>query len=344
MATARKIYRGGLVEGVAVPTVDFSQYKVMSSGWASLNQKIDGITNFAVKHLDVQMADEGKQYAAENPVSLEQFYKANPTDRENLLGGNKTTTFGKAIRATHISILSSDMSIKAQKDFMDLDWEAETLALKGTPMNLDLYKSRLDAIVNGYSDALLDVDAEASLVAKAKLATTANSYYTSYADTLITDYKKKTIAQAMWAGNAHINNRIKKIIALGSEVEIPGADGKPVKISIDDYLAAEKIRIAQELLNSNVSVEQLTKWSAAWDAEVVQQKKNWLFANYVDIDENYNKSVAHQQFIWDEVRKGTFSINPQPVIYPPGADQETIAAIDAKAAKDATIKKISSYV
>ena len=47
-------------------------------------------------------------------------------------------------------------------------------------------------------------------------------------------------------------------------------------------------------------------------------------------EDNYNAGVAHQNLIWEEVRKGTFRIIPKKEDYPDGADQETIAEIDKK--------------
>jgi hypothetical protein len=328
MATQRKIYRGGLVEGVSIPNVSFPQHQVMASGWQSLNQRLDAINTFAIKGLDVEMEEKGKKFAAENPISIEQFYLANPTDRENLVGGNKTTTFGKAIRATHINILAGEMAIHAQKDFMDLRIEAHLLNTKGTPMTLDQYKNRLDAVVDGYSDALLPLDADAAIAANAKLATTANSYYSSYADTLVKDHKKKQNSTAVAYGYDHID-RIKEIVNLGAEIEII-VGNETVKISLDKYLLAEKIRIRQEMIDQNLTADQIIKWSAAWDAEVIQQYKNYLFSEFVDTDDNYNKGVAHQNLIWEEVRKGSFNVIPTKTAYPDGADQETIAEIDKK--------------
>ena len=245
MATQRKIYRGSLVEGASIPSVDFSQYKVQASGFDSLTQRLDAINTFALKGLNIEMEEAGKQYAAENPVSVEQFYNANPADRNNVIGGNKVTTYGKAIRATHINILSSDLAIKAQKDFMDLKIEAHILKTKGTPMTLDMYKNKLDGIVNGYSEALLPVDADASVATQAKLATTANSYYTSYADDLIKDHKKRQTTEAIIYGNDHIE-RISDIVKLGPMVEVQ-VGTEVVTIPLDQYLDAEKIRIQSEL-------------------------------------------------------------------------------------------------
>ena len=328
MAKERKVYRGGLVEGVSVPDVNTPQFQVQASGWQSLNQRLDAINTFALKGLNVEMEEKGKKFAAENAISLEQFLTANPTDRENLVGGNKTTTFGKAIRATHINMLAGDMAIQAQSDFMNLKIEAHLLKTKGTPMSLDMFKQRLDAIVDGYSDALLPLDAEAAIAANAKLATTANSYYSSYSDGLIKDHTKKKNAVTVSYGNDQIE-RISDIVGLGTEIEIVVGD-KTVKIPLDQYLQAEKVRIRQEMIDAGASAQQITTWENNWDAEVLQQKKNWLFSQYVDTEDNYNKGVAHQNLIWEEVRKGTFRIIPKKEDYPEGADQETIAEIDKK--------------
>jgi hypothetical protein len=328
MAKERKVYRGGLVEGVSVPDVNTPQWQVQASGWQSLNQRLDAINTFALKGLNVEMEEKGKKFAAENAISLEQFLTANPTDRENLVGGNKTTTFGKAIRATHINMLAGDMAIQAQSDFMNLKIEAHLLKTKGTPMSLDMFKQRLDAIVDGYSDALLPLDADAAIAANAKLATTANSYYSSYSDGLIKDHTKKKNAVTVSYGSDQIE-RIADIVGLGTEIEIVVGD-KTVKIPLDQYLQAEKIRIRQEMIDAGASAQQITTWENNWDAEVLQQKKNWLFSQYVDTEDNYNKGVAHQNLIWEEVRKGTFRIIPKKEDYPDGADQETIAEIDKK--------------
>jgi len=327
MAPPRKIYRGSLVEGASIPSVDFSQFKVQASGFDSLTQRLDAINTFAIKGLNVEMEEAGKQYAAENPLSVDQFYKANPTDRNNIIGGNKVTTYGKAIRATHINILSSDLAIKAQKDFMDLKIEAHILKTKGTPMSLDMYKNKLDGIVNGYSEALLPVDADASVTTQAKLATTANSYYTSYADDLIKDHKKRQTTEAIIYGNDHIE-RISDIVKLGPMVEVQ-VGTEVVTIPLDQYLDAEKIRIQSELSAANISTEQMTQWETKWDAEVIQQKKNYLYSTFVNTEDNINKGVEHQAKVYAEIRKGNFYVKPELDDYPPDADLETKKEIDA---------------
>ena len=55
MAKERKVYRGGLVEGVSVPDVNTPQWQVQASGWQSLNQRLDAINTFALDGLNVEM-------------------------------------------------------------------------------------------------------------------------------------------------------------------------------------------------------------------------------------------------------------------------------------------------
>ena len=82
MARERKTYQGGLVRGGAVVNVAFPQYQVMASGMDSLNQKLDRINNFALKKLDKDMERAGIKYAAENPISTDQFLDANPDQKK----------------------------------------------------------------------------------------------------------------------------------------------------------------------------------------------------------------------------------------------------------------------
>ena len=113
MAKERIKYRGNL-QGGAIVNVQSPQYQVMAAGMDDLNRKLDAINNFALKKLDKQMLDEGTQYAAENPVSVDQFLNANPGEKNKLIQGNKNTTYGQAIRVNQLNLLTSQITMKAQ--------------------------------------------------------------------------------------------------------------------------------------------------------------------------------------------------------------------------------------
>jgi hypothetical protein len=307
MAKERKVYRGGLVEGVSVPSVDFPQYKVMASGWANLNQKIDAINTFAVKGLDIEMEEKGKRYAAENPISVEQFYKANPTDKRNLVGKDNTTTFGKAIRATQINMLATDMAVRAQGDFNKLKLESNALLINGTPMTIDQYKERLNAIIDGYSDALLPVDVDAAHTANAKLSLTANSYFTSYSDSLIKDFKKKITNDTMLYGYDQLE-RVADIINKGIKQPLHDFDNEEIEVNVDVALDAEKIRLRKEMEARSVSLDDILKWEGEWDARVLEEKKSYINTNYIQTPEN-TKNMKSASAVNKEVQTENFGGN-----------------------------------
>ena len=308
MAKERKTYPGGLVRGAAIPSISFPQFQVVQSGMDSLNNKLNQLNNFALKKVDKEMEDAGIKYAAENPISTDQFLDANPDEKNKMLKGKKGTTYGDAIRATQLSLLTSQITMKASNDFANL----KTLAY-AKDMDLETFTTELNAIVNGYSDSLLEVDGEASIVANAKLATTANTYLTSYSDKLLKDYKNMKDATVLIYSNETLE-LIPDIIKGGAEQSINGPDNKPligedgneIKLSLDDILKLRKEEKQQELIVNGISKSDLLAWSKDWDARVIREKANFLFSEYVDTPMNYKAGTNHANQIYKQVQSGNF--------------------------------------
>ncbi|ADD94634.1 hypothetical protein [uncultured phage MedDCM-OCT-S08-C582] len=308
MARERKTYPGGLVRGAAIPSISFPQFQVAQAGMDSLNNKLNQLNNFALKKVDKEMEDAGIKYAAENPVSTDQFLDANPDEKNKLIEGKKGTTYGNAIRATQLSLLTSQITMRASNDFANL----KTLAY-AKDMDLETFTTELNAIVNGYSDSLLEVDGEASIVANAKLATTANTYLTSYSDKLLKDYKNMKDATVLIYSNETLE-LIPDIIKGGAEQSINGPDNKPligedgneIKLSLDDILKLRKEEKQQELIVNGISKADLLAWSKNWDARVIREKANFLFSEYVDTPFNYKNGTKHANNIYKQVQNGNF--------------------------------------
>jgi len=308
MARERKTYPGGLVRGAAIPSISFPQFQVVQSGMDSLNNKLNQLNNFALKKVDKEMEDAGIKYAAENPVSTDQFLDANPDEKNKLIEGKKGTTYGNAIRATQLSLLTSQITMRASNDFANLKTKAYA-----RDMDLETFTTELNAIVNGYSDSLLEVDGEASIVANAKLATTANTYLTSYSDKLLKDYKNMKDATVLIYSNETLE-LIPDIIKGGAEQGINGPDnkplmgedGNPIKLSLDDILKLRKEEKQQELIVNGISKADLLAWSKNWDARVIREKANFLFSEYVDTPFNYKNGTKHANNIYKQVQNGNF--------------------------------------
>ena len=105
MSRERKIFKGNLVRGVNIPNIGFENFRVSSSGFDNLSRRLDIIKNFAVDQGEKIAIEEGKEYAAENPISIQQYLDANPKEREKLVKGDKITSYGRSIRAAQISML-----------------------------------------------------------------------------------------------------------------------------------------------------------------------------------------------------------------------------------------------
>ena len=302
MARERKLYPGGLVRSVGIPSVSFAQYNEMASAANTMQKKLDTIVNFATKKEEQVQIQEAKTYAASNPISADEYLNASPAEREKILGGNKSTSYGQTVRATQLTFLSTEMAIKAQKDFAALKIEANT-----TNMPLDEYENKLNAIVQGYSDAVLDVDAEAAITVKSDLATKANTYYSSYSDKIIKDYTNLNGSLTIDYGN-EILNTIPDELSKGHIITVIGQDGQAKQIPIDEHLKAIKQKYALQLLSKNMKKEDFKKWSADWDARVIQDKKNIIYGEFIDKPDNL-KTATRVNNISKEVMNGNFNGN-----------------------------------
>src|SRR5210317_2200621 len=175
MAKERKPYTGGLVRPMGIPSVSFAQFQELATGASSMQRKLDTVVNFALKQEEAYQIKRGEEDAISNPITANQYLDASPAEREALLGGERYTSYGKSVQATQLTLLSSEMAIKAQKDFNTLKVQAYT-----EEMNLDDYEANLNAIVNGYTDAIAPVNPQAAISIQSDLTTKANSFYSSY--------------------------------------------------------------------------------------------------------------------------------------------------------------------
>ena len=145
----RKQFPGGMVKGVSIPGQSFSNFQQASSSFNTLASKLDRMVNFAVSEGEKVAVAQGAEYAAANPISVQQYYDANPEEREKLVGGDKYTSYGKALRAAQINFLATDLAIKAEKDMVKL----KTIAV-GSNMDVEMYEAGLDGIVKGKDQSI----------------------------------------------------------------------------------------------------------------------------------------------------------------------------------------------
>lgn len=302
MAKERKPYTGGLVRPMTVPNVSFAQFQELATGASAMQRKLDTVVNFALKQEEAYQIKRGEEDAISNPITTNQYLDASPAEREALLGGERYTSYGKSVQATQLTLLSSEMAIKAQKDFNNLKIQAYTEG-----MNLDDYEANLNAIVNGYTDAIAPVNPQAAISIKSDLTTKANTFYSSYADKLLKDYKTLKDIEVINHGNdliEMISDEFKK----GHIITVINQDNVPQQISIDDHLNIIKEKYRLQLSAEGMSKEDFLKWDAAWDAKVLQEKKNILYGEFVDTPKNL-RSATNAINTYKEVVSGNFNGN-----------------------------------
>ena len=96
--SVRKVFPGGMIRPVSIPNVNFSQFQVQSSAFNNLAQRLDRMMNFAVQQGEKVAIEEGKKFAASNPLDADTFYNADPEEREKLVGGDNITSYGRALK------------------------------------------------------------------------------------------------------------------------------------------------------------------------------------------------------------------------------------------------------
>ena len=308
------------------PTVSLGQeQQVQASGYSNLAQNIDRTLRFAIGKVEKESEIAAYEYAASNPLTVSQYLNADPTERSNLLpqGTNK---YKSVLRNAQVNFMATDMAMSASKAISDLEMEATTFEMPS-----EQFETRLNAIVNGYTKAFLDIDAEGAITVKAKLATMAHSSYNSYLSNSIKRAKEIKTAVVTNYAQESINEIAKDVNGYMGKLKIyHDFDGEEKTISIDDHLKQKKQIKMNELIIKGY--KDIDTWSTKWDAEVIKQKQNVLSTYYdtPDVQETAIQAID----MYDEAEKGTFGGNTNL--------QEIYASLPQNE-KEAYLEKVESW-
>ena len=138
-----------------------------------LAQKLDRMSQWAFGEAMNQAKEQGLQYGAENPVTLQQLRDAVtaglPPER---LFQRRGTAFGDAARAMQIAAVTSDVELDAQTRL-----NALKLGVERGDVELANAQKEIQAMLDGYGQTMAGVDPKASLKLRASLGTAANSAF-----------------------------------------------------------------------------------------------------------------------------------------------------------------------
>ena len=265
-------YRKLGIQGFSVPGTSFAGLKEQANMFNSLNQKIGSVVSYANDQVSAQMQLEGQEYAVGNPITLQQYYDANPIEIANQIkakGGNDSTVKGKAIKATLIEILSTNVIIEANSHISEIYDNAVV-----NQLSLEELENKLNGAINGYYQSIVGVSPEAGLKIKSQLGIKANTYHRNYATKLLNDGLVQVQAGIVEDNHKQIND-IPEIIRAG-ELDVKLDNGTTAKFSIDMQLNAYRDNLSAKMKANNFSESQVDDFVKTWNTAVIEGKKNFL--------------------------------------------------------------------
>lgn len=148
------------------------QFRDVSAPMEQLSSQMDRMTGFFIQEAKQQAVVEGEKYAADKAPTREQIQLAVSTGTPLPQVGDSTTLFGRAAQKASAEIVSTQISYAALEELqkVKLDMESGSVA-----PNAGLKK--INAMVEGYSSALSEIDPTAAKKLEAELAYRGNITY-----------------------------------------------------------------------------------------------------------------------------------------------------------------------
>jgi hypothetical protein len=163
------------------------------SGQDQMTRLLNTMSSFFYDQMAEKVVEEGEQYGAANPITMEELEQASQTgeDPTKRLGFG---TKGNAARSTAFLNVISEIELQASRDFSEYITQAKTQELD--PQEV---ADGLDAISLGYSNILKDVSPTDHIKLKGELSQITGGHFKGYindlADIQITRDKATTAAE-----------------------------------------------------------------------------------------------------------------------------------------------------
>jgi hypothetical protein len=163
-----------------LPRVETASLKEGARGFESIDRKLDQLSAFIKREGTEQAKEQALQYAAQNPVTQEQIDEAVASKGEGkswlsaLTGGN---IYDETLQAAQGSMLANQLSIEAQKKFRELQVLAEN-----NQIGFDEAQVEIQDVIDGYAATISAFSPEASIKARASMATAGNGVLKSVAE------------------------------------------------------------------------------------------------------------------------------------------------------------------
>ena len=163
-----------------LPRVETAGLKEGARTFDTINRKLDQVSAFIVREGAEASKQRALEYAAQNPVTQEQIDEAVASKGESkswlsaLTGGN---IYDETLQAAQGSMLANQLSIEAQKKFRELQVLAEN-----NQIGFDEAQVEIQDVIDGYAATISAFSPEASIKARASMATAGNGVLKSVAE------------------------------------------------------------------------------------------------------------------------------------------------------------------
>lgn len=293
-------YRPLGVSLAPAPRIDYARAGAAEArGYQQMSSALDRMADYAFKEAMVVAEEKGAKYGAANPPTKEQIEDARRAgeDAESVLPGDSFTAYGRAARKAALESLAIDMEIDARNQLSRLKVEAEQQDL---PLNE--FRDNLDAMLNGYSEALSAVSPSAAKAFNASMAQTSNSAYMARAGQIQKDADARNKLQATNMLDTLVLESVPDAISAGSMVDANGNE-YPL-INRIEIIRDSILRVADKLKQPELGKEYLNKFNEKINAEMVGTVTAYISENPVARRIELQKgkfSDGHVQDVYDNM-------------------------------------------
>jgi hypothetical protein len=253
--------------------LSFANYRAQADVAGEIIKRIDTVSDFALKKVNEQKVEEGTKYGVENAPTLKQVLETDANDRKELFKDNKTI-FNKAAQAAQMGFVINEMTIAAHRDFANAEIEANENNQSQT-----MYLQTLSNIKDEYVKVVSSINPDLAVELDAKLATKANTYYTSYIDKKIKENATQTKVLAMGFVTQEIND-LEKIFSETNNY-IDSDSGEQVYVSIENKILAKRKNLNNFIAKQKFTVAEATTILNNFDKAATRIKTDYV-VNFVN--------------------------------------------------------------
>ena len=271
--------------------LSFANYRAQADVAGEIIKRIDTVSDFALKKVNEQKVEEGTKYGVENAPTLKQVLETDAEDRKELFKDNKTI-FNKAAQAAQMGFIINEMTIAAHRDFANAEIEANENNQSQT-----MYLQTLSNIKDEYVKVVSSINPDLAVELDAKLATKANTYYTSYIDKKIKENATQTKVLAMGFVTQELND-LEKIFSETNNY-IDSNTGEQVYVSIENKILAKRKNLNNFIAKQKFTVAEATTILNNFDKAATRIKTDYV-VNFVNtyakgVDGGYNLYLKMSQ-------------------------------------------------